>query len=86
LATGGHKLRQSGSALSLPTPEPLLLIYAWNETGEGGFLTPTPRTAPSPSRRSNGQSLLNIDWLGLRRAQCMEEIVEPVARSGPTKG
>jgi hypothetical protein len=23
------------------TPERLLLIYAWNENGEGGYLTPT---------------------------------------------
>ena len=25
------------------TPERLLLIYAWNENGEGGYLTPTAK-------------------------------------------
>ena len=37
------------------TPQRLMLIYAWNENGEGGYSTRPKRMTPNISRRCNGR-------------------------------
>jgi hypothetical protein len=69
------------------TAQRLLLIYTWNENGEGGYLTPTAKAMSSTSRRS---PITPSSQCGGRIGKLLEKNREPLdattdSRFGPER-